>query len=570
MFKDSKICIPFIKKMIYYVFLLITFILLIYRISIHADIYDEIINLDISYRVALGQVPFYDCWDSFQSGDLFMAPFLWLYLKIVGKSSGIILYSRFVYLGVLIITSIIIYYTFKEKCSRKLAFLIGYLFCFFQLYGLFYLWYDTTATILLVLGCLFLYQGITHKKYNKILIFLGGIFHGLMAFAYPSYILLAFLDTIVLFLFLFFQKKEKLKWGCFFIGGGFTVAFLFFLYIWFVIKPENFIETIKIILSYRSISSNSSHNIISSIIISFFKVNEITLLPTIILFSIFLVSLKYLKIEFFLIAGILLTAIINQILLPEDMRGLANFMGYLALWTPFLYILKQRRAKEHDLALILFLWLPSILSSICVALLTVYSENGPIKSWQSFILGGIITIYLMCDYLLNCNFKRKQLYSNLCIISIICVMLGIQYNYIYLNQSFHSLSNIRIKEGIYKGIRTNDSMKSWVEIQKIVQYYGKNEKTVLAGNRLRPIYLMTDLLPAVPTTEGPCYYKNGEYHWDMTIKFFESHNVLPDIMFLEPYEIENKEIRNILKREYELEGEEYIGEYSILIYKKSK
>ena len=202
--------------------------------------------------------------------------------------------------------------------------------------------------------------------------------------------------------------------------------------------------------------------------------------------------------------------------------------------------------------------------------MTVYSENGPIKSWQSFILGGITTVYLMCDYLLNFNFKRKQLYSNLCIISIICIMLGIQYNYIYLNQSFHSLSNIRIKEGIYKGIKTNDSMKSWVEIQKVVQYYEKNEKTVLAGNRLRPIYLMTDLLPAVPTTEGPCYYKDGEYHWDMTIKFFESHNVLPDIMFLEPYEIENKEIKNILKREYELEGEEYIGEYSILIYKKSK
>ena len=109
-------------------------------------------------------------------------------------------------------------------------------------------------------------------------------------------------------------------------------------------------------------------------------------------------------------------------------------------------------------------------------------------------------------------------------------------------------------------------MECWVDIQNAINYYTKNKSSILAGNRLRPIYLMTDLIPAVPTTEAPCYFKNGQYHWDMTIKYFETHDIFPEIMFLEPYEIDNPDIQNILEERYELIGEEYIGDYSILVY----
>lgn len=558
------------KNFLFCCFIICTFLLLLYRISIHADIYDEIINLDISYRVALGEIPFYNCWDSFQSGDILLAPFLWLYLKIVGKTSGIVLYSRFVYVCALLIVAIVIYFIFKNIFSKKAAFLLGYLFCFFQLYGLFYLWYDTFSVIFLTLGCLFTYGGLSKNRYNKILLFCGGIFHGLMAFSYPSFVLLAVFNAVLLFIYLGKFQKDSWKKGIFYIFGGLTVIFLFLIYVCFVIGVSNFLTTLDIILSYRSLSGTGGSFILFDIISSFFCVNKITIVPTMLLILIFFVGMKKKKfeglIEGLIIIGILLTAIINQVFLPEDMKGLANFMAYLALWAPVMYVLRSQKKEKMDRTIIFFLWLPSILSSICVALLTVYAENGPIKSWQGFILAGIVTIYYMCDYFIQSTQKSFLFSPQFWIGTIICILLVIQYNYIYLNQPYITSSNIRIQEGIYKGIKVNTSMECWVDIQNAINYYTKNKSSILAGNRLRPIYLMTDLIPAVPTTEAPCYFKNGQYHWDMTIKYFETHDIFPEIMFLEPYEIDNPDIQNILEERYELIGEEYIGDYSILVY----
>lgn len=550
-------------------FVLITFSMLLYRITIHADIYDEIFNLGISYRIAIGQLPFYECWEAFQSGDIILAPFLWVYINILGRTSGIVLYSRFIYICILIFTGYIIYCTFNKFFEKRFSFLLGYIFCFFQVYGLYYLWYDTTSIILLTIGCLFVFKAICEDKYNKTLFLAGGVMHGLMAFSYPSYILIAFLNCLIIFFYLRYSKKKPQALSLFYLVGGGLVAIVFLAYVIFVIKLDNFKTGIEIILSYRSSKSQNNTTVFTEAILSYLTVNIKLIVPSGILLYIFHKTLKNIRYIKILIIGIVFVSFINHLLMDKSLQGLANFMAYLALWTPCFYILKKKYDKKTNIAIILFLWLPSICSSVCVASLTVNAEQGPIKCWQGFILAGIVTIWYMSDYFFYSKSKYASFYSTLLLCCISCLMLINSYKYIYLNQPNIKFSNIRIQEGIYKGIKVNSNMECFVEFQNIVQWYANGKKTILAGNRLRSIYIMTDLLPCVPTIEGPCYYKEDAYHWDMTIKYFKTHNKYPDIMFLEPFELENKQIQTLLNNRYKLIGEETIGDFIIMIYVKN-
>ena len=189
------------KKIFILLFVIITFVLLIYRISIHADIYDEIINLSISYRVAMGDVPFYNCWEAFQSGDIFMAPFIWLYVKIFKTTSGLILYSRIIYILVLAFLSFACFKMFQKHLDNEKAFLLSYVVLFFELYSLFYLWYDTISVIFLLLGCIFLVFALemSDKKRKYVSFLLAGIIHCCMAFSYPSFSILAIVIALILF-----------------------------------------------------------------------------------------------------------------------------------------------------------------------------------------------------------------------------------------------------------------------------------------------------------------------------------------------------------------------------------
>ena len=237
------------------IFVMITFGALIYRISLHADIYDEIINLNVAYRVALGNIPFYECWETFQSGDILIAPFLWIYTTFFKTTSGLILYSRILYLLAYSYLGIIVYNVFKHCVSKKQAFYIGYMCIFFEIYSLYYLWYDTISVLLFSIATILLFYALSIRYDNKYVYF-AGIATGCMAFSYPSMIIIALLMVVLILLYAvrYNNKKSIIM----FIFGGFSVLVLFGLYVWKIIGISNFISGLKVILSYRTVSVGGS------------------------------------------------------------------------------------------------------------------------------------------------------------------------------------------------------------------------------------------------------------------------------------------------------------------------
>ncbi len=565
-----------LKNWLLICFLITTFAVLLYRITLHADLYDEIINLNVSYRIALGQIPFYECWESYQSGDILLSIFLWIYIKVFKTTSGIVLYSRGIYLLLFIILGYLIYRVFKNIISRKKAFLLGYLCIFFQLYGLYYLWYDSVSVYFMTLGCLFLFDGYNQeKKYKgRLLVYFAGVFHGIMSFAYPSFAILAICIGIIVFIYTLWNQtlKKSIEKFFFYIIGGSTIVLIFVLYTYFIIGIYNFQKGITTILSYRSFSSRGKGFILTNIIFCYAKVNFVMMILGIFLLILFFICIKNKKYVKYLIFGIIFVPFLNQLFVQNEYKGLGNYLSYIAIWAPFIFFLLEKKKNDCQKAMLAFMWLPSILSSLCIAKLSVSADIGPVKSWQGFFCGSIVTIVFICllaDQSVK-EFKLVKKLYNLIIPTIILIQLTIFCTYIYLNQECANIKSERVNHGIYKGIKSTPLLNTLLDLEYAIDECKEDAESIMVGSSLRSIYLMTDLKPATPSVESPNYYIGKKVYWDMTLKYFQEFQELPDMIVLERNETKAKPIAEILREYYDEKESLNIGNFDIIIYKETK
>ena len=557
-------------------FIVTTFGLLLYRVSLHADHYDEIINLSISYRIALGDIPFYNGWEAFQSGDIFMAPFLWIYIKLFQTTSGMILYARFVYILVLIFLALWCYGAIKRYMGRTNAFFLSYIIVFFQVYSLFYLWYDTVSIIFFCFGVITLlraFQAETAIKHSCLMI-LAGVFHCFMAFSYPAFALLAIFLAVIVFYNSYRMNEKSIK-SAFFdtflygVGAIFFVSVLL-IYAQLAIGISDVFDTISIITSSRGTNRSSLLNIISDIVVSYVRVNKFFVPLTIVLGILYFRGLRDRRYRKSFFCALIILPVLNQIFLEKStVMGLANYLSYLMLWCPFVYFMKKSK-KKIDRLIFSFFYLPSVLSAICISLTTVYSEMGPIKCWQTCLMGALATLYFIIDILRSYKHSMKFDWQMLLPQIIVIALLFNAYSYIYLNQQYIRYGDERVADGLFWGIKVNESMAENIELQNLVIANSKGCETVLAGSALRTIYLMTDMRPFVWSVESPAYMKDGQVQWDYAIKYFDYFDEYPDIMFLEEWEIQNDDIQKILKNKYDLTDVVSVCGMDVHIYKKDK
>lgn len=537
-------------------FVVVTLSLLFYRISLAADRYDEIINLNVSYAVTLGRIPFLESREAYQSGDFFLTPFLWVYVFLRGSTEGIVLFSRFVYFGFLCLIGIFVYHTFKRNVGKKAAFYLGYLCLFFQVHCLYYLWYDTSCILTLTLTLLLLYNAVTLKK--KYLFVIAGISAAAMSFSYPTMLLMA---VGIPFIFLFVGKmplRKRIESILFYCLGGFLIAGISIIVVHHMIGIRKLISMLKNILSMRSInmgSQSSPFSILSDICCSFLNVNCFLILPSLFLLWLFFKALSQKKFELPFVLGIVFFSFINNtFFVPFIGRGYAalnGFLGYIALWAPFLYYLKPNRCISNKNILI-FIWLPSFLAPISIALGTKYTVLGPVKSWHVLFPAALCSLIfinnLICDWIDSKKINKGRIFQTLFLPTMSIILLFNYSSYIYGGRERPSYDKVREQRGIYAGIKVadNDDMQRNLWIEKIIEenrYSFKNCHTIAVNGSLLPIYLMTDIKPLVPSV--------GSFSWEFALPYYEEIGANPDILVL-------------LERDYNDESRAFIDEYYTL------
>lgn len=223
---------------------------------------DESYALAVGYRLATGEKLFADLWESHQLGGIVLAPFLWLYLKLAGTTTYLVIYARAAGTLVHILTGIFLYKTAAEigKIRKPFAAVLFFLHLNFlpkwvqcPEFELQQYWF-----VLLIFLCFYRYfQGGSGKK--GYLAVAGVMLVGQM-FSYPALILLypVYLIGIVR-CGKEYEKKRKTAGEIFwFTAGSAAAGILFLIYLGSYMTPEKFLRYVGYIFQ------DESHTLVSA------------------------------------------------------------------------------------------------------------------------------------------------------------------------------------------------------------------------------------------------------------------------------------------------------------------
>ena len=98
------------------------------RLPLSAELTDEALTAALPYRFILGDRPFIDEINSAQTATFILIPFVWLYLKVVHSTTGIILFMRMLFLVGKLALSAAVFATVKRHIAWPLA-LVASLVC---------------------------------------------------------------------------------------------------------------------------------------------------------------------------------------------------------------------------------------------------------------------------------------------------------------------------------------------------------------------------------------------------------------------------------------------------------
>lgn len=189
--RGNKKITDYVEWGICLVLLVLSVLAVIKAIFVSLDI-DECYALAVGYRLATGERLFLDLWESHQLGGVFLAPFLWLYLKLVGTADYLVIYARAAGTLFHIITGMILYRTATGAGNMKKPF--SFLLVFLHLNFL-PKWVQCPEfelqqywCILLIFLCFYRYYHGEREK--KGYLAAAGILLVMQMFSYPALILL--------------------------------------------------------------------------------------------------------------------------------------------------------------------------------------------------------------------------------------------------------------------------------------------------------------------------------------------------------------------------------------------
>ena len=213
-----------------------------------------------------------------------------------------------------------------------------------------------------------------------------------MAFSYPSAVIIPFIMIVVLIA----VERKISRQTVFYILGGASTAVIALAILLAYVGFDHLIYGLNSVLSIRSVNETSEGRnafveYVYQVVKAFVSIQRFLILPGILLVIVFLKSIKQKKYIWLLLWGIFLCAFINYIYavpkIKESYAGLNNFIGYVAVWAPFLYYLIPENQKKQKSKMLLYcLWLPAIVSAVAVSMVSIPSEeHGALKSWEAFL-----------------------------------------------------------------------------------------------------------------------------------------------------------------------------------------
>lgn len=218
-----------------FVFILIL-ILQIWKAHIGTGYRDEHFYISLGYRFYQGDALFYDDWHIAQMIGFFITPLYALYRNIFGSNEGIVLGFRYYYIVFTMIVGLCIYIKFRNKYNLYAVFASSVYMLYTPL-SIMALSYNTMSVGFLLLALL------CYKKEDYVRLFETGFLYACAVINTP-YLALCYLAIIYFFV----KKKLNLKEFLSITLGIFSVATIFFVFVFSRESFSTFLSSLKYLI----------------------------------------------------------------------------------------------------------------------------------------------------------------------------------------------------------------------------------------------------------------------------------------------------------------------------------
>ena len=500
---------------------------------------DEVFNIGQALRTIQGNTFLVENWDYFQTGDSFLIPFVFVFRKITGSTDGIVLFSRIVFLILQLLLSTFLYKILSRFFDRMSSIFAVVIYSTAVSFLLFYMWYDNWELFFRLIG-LFLVFYVTASFEEKaakrayLLVFLAGIAHACMVFAYPTMIVLY---VYVLALLFFYRRNQSAKahnlMALFYILGAALVFAAFVLYVLKIGTGNLFIFNSA--MSEAGLASTGREGFFSPASLidktkALIVENLVHYMFAVILFAADLLILYVFrknKHRILMFCSIMLFGCAVLLLMTVFRTDSLNtLMTYLSLYTIPLYLLLRKESDKAGLYkdLIVILWISSYIAGVVYSM-TAY--NGAIKFSAGTRTGAIVTVVLLFEAIRKADMKidRKTAFGILASVMVVMNVFAL-YSFSFEGLKPYDCTTM-IKSGIYKGIiDIPENAKRYETVGKdLAGVTTDSDKTITCGPFAMEFYLMTDLKPNAANLWDP-------NNTDLLFEYYKQYYGAPDIIVM--------------------------------------
>ena len=511
----------------------------IFRAFLCISVMDEVFNIGQALRTLQGNTFLVENWDYFQTGDSFLIPFIFVFCKITGSTEGIVLFSRTVFIVLQLIMGIFLYKILSRFFDRMSSLFAVVIYSTAVSFLLFYMWYDNWELFFRLIGLFLVFGAVTSfdqktAKKAYIMVFIAGIAHACMVFAYPTMIVLY---VYVLALIFFYRRKQSAKahnlMALFYILGSALVFAVFMLYVLKIGTGNLFVFNSTMAEAGLSSTGREGFFSLSSMIektkalivenIVFYMFSLVFFAVSILILYVFRKN----KHKILMFCSVMLLGCIVLLLMTVfRVDSLNTLMTYLSLYTIPLYLLIRKESDKgrHFKDLIVFLWISSYIAGVVYSMTAL---DGAIKFSAGTRTGAIVTVLLLFEAIRMSEMKidRKTAFG---ILASVMVVMNVFALYSFSFDGIKPLEcTARIRTGIYKGIiDLPDNAKRYETVEKdLAEVIKDGDKTIACGPYAMEFYLMTDLTPNAANLWDP---NNTE----LTFQYYKTYYGEPDIIVL--------------------------------------
>lgn len=493
---------------------------LIVRLFFTISLYDEVLNIRISYLTAvMGQRHLVENAQLYAMGDVFNLPFVWIYDKLTGGMEGIVLFMRFVYVGFNLVLSGVFFYVFSSCMGKRNGILFSLILVSYAPFSVYSAWYDSAALFFMLTGAV-LYAGSVLCEGNKSrrMRYFGGLCHGCMVYAYPTMALVA-LMTLIMGIVCAVRKGDKPKSVLPYVFGGLTVVMVFCVYCTYVgwgnvcFFREGYLQKI---LGERGIETAAAGNagvwnpnvtvvkeaawdvaasqktagaapallsgtggFLHPLVIKLKQIarecigQQLQTVPiTILLLLQWAVGLKK--------QGAVRLCLLVEIILAtafwhRDMGQWATLTAYAyyACWAPFLFCYLKGQAREVGKLLLCFLCLTAWGTFLAVGFTAVYCQ----KSAMGLYAGAVCTLVFMALIAIQTPIKGRVTAAGIILLAA-AVNVALVYGNVYEDDRISQCS-YRMQDGIFRGIYTEPKNKKYDDAERRVRDLDLPDETMV-------------------------------------------------------------------------------------------